>query len=110
MPAITIQSLNSGNRLELQRMASEISVETGIAITRIQLTAKYYSLADFLTNGTYAIIHIMASEKNGKDWFQTLMKACTSAAARQFEVEENRIAVIAHPVGEGYLLVNNQFI
>jgi len=110
MPVITIKSNDSAGKLELDRFAEEISIKTGIVVSRMQIIAEYYSSEDFFTDNVHAIIHIAISEKNDKNTIQELMKACVTIAAKQFEVEENRIAVTACPVGVGYLLVNNQFI
>jgi hypothetical protein len=110
MPVITIKSKDSERKPELQKFAEEISIKTGIAVSRIQVIAEYYSAEDFFTNNVHAIISISISEKNDKNTIQELMQACASIAAKHFSVEENQIAVTAYPVGTGYLFVNNHFI
>lgn len=110
MPVINIKSNDSAGKLELKKFAEEISIKTGIAVSRAQIIAEYYPPEDFLTDDVHAIIHIAVSEKNDKNTIQQLMKACVSVAAKQFNIEETRIAAVACPVGRGYLLVNNQFI
>ncbi|NMA65250.1 MAG: hypothetical protein GX957_03290 [Clostridiaceae bacterium] len=110
MPVITVKSNNSAGKLELQKFAEEISIKTGIVVSRLQIIAEYYPPEDFFTDNVHAIIHIAISEKNDKNTTQKIMKACASVAAKQFNVKENQIAVTAYPVGIGYLLVNNHFI
>jgi len=110
MPVITVKSNDSAGKLELHKFAEEISVKTGIAVSRIQVIAEYYPPEDFFTDNVHAIIHIAISEKNDKNTIQELMKACVSIAAKQFNVEESHIAVTVYPVGIGYLLANNHFI
>lgn len=110
MPVITIKSKDSAGKLDLHKFAEETSIKTGIVVSRLQIIAEYYPTEGFFSDNAHAIIHIAASEKNGKKTIQELMKACVSVAAKQFNVEDNRIAVTAYPVGKGYLLANNHFI
>jgi len=110
MPVITVKSNDSAGKLELHKFAEEISVKTGIVVSRLQIIAEYYPPEDFFTDNVHAIIHIAISEKNDKNTIQELMQACASIAAKHFSVEENQIAVTAYPVGIGYLLANNHFI
>jgi predicted peptidase len=110
MPVITINSNDSAGKLELREFAEKVSMKSGIAVSRLQIIAKYYPPEDFFSEKMHTIIQIAASERNGKNTIQELMKACVSAAAEQFNVEESRIAVTAYPVGRGYLLANNEFI
>lgn len=110
MPVINIKSKDSAGKLNLQNFAEEISMKTGIVISRLQVIAEYYPQEDFFSDNVHAIIHIDVSEKNGKKKIQELMVASSSVAAKHFNVEDNRIAVTAYPIGMGYLLANNEFI
>lgn len=110
MPVINVRSKDSAGKLELNKFAEEISNITGVAVSRLQIIAEYYPPEDFFTDDVHAIIQIAISEKNDKNVVQGIMKACVTAASKQFKVEENHIAVTASTVGSGYLLVNNNFI
>ena len=52
MPVITVKSNDSAGKLELHKFAEEISVKTGIVVSRLQIIAEYYPPEDFTDNVT----------------------------------------------------------
>ena len=112
MPVITIKSHKLAKKLELEKIAKDISCQTGIETARIKIMAEYYDPEDFFS-GTIEelpIIHIEVAEKNGKEFIHNLMKVCKSTVAKHLNRMDNNIGVYAHPIGEGYLLVKDMFM
>ena len=111
MPCINIKAHKPKESISAKALAKEISILSGIDISRVNVIIDYYNEIDFFRSSldNSPIVFISISEKNGKDLIQKLARVAAQLTEKYFSVQENSVAVFCNSVGEGYLLVNNNF-
>ena len=111
MPIITIKSSGRKNQIDLAKAAQLTSEKSGIAVERFFVIAEYHE-GTFFNSADEAplIIHIAASERNSKETIQKLMFAAAESVAEILSMDDRKIPVYVHPIQEGYLALNKEFI
>ena len=111
MPCINIKAFKSKGSIDAQNLAIEISELSGIDISRINIIFDFYNKNDFYRSSldNSPIVFISISERNGKDTIQNLARVVSELTEKYFSVPKDSVAVFCNTVGEGFLLVNNNF-
>lgn len=112
MPVITIKMFGTEEKLDIQKAAEDICSTLGVERSKINVLAEYFPEGDFVkgSGDKDPIIHISVMKKNGKEWIQALMSAAASAVKEQVHIEAERIAVYAHLIEDGNIVLNGKFI
>ena len=72
MPIVTIKARERDSKLDLKKVANKLSVLTGEQVGRFHVFANYLSADEYFNakNDCPLIIHVEASENNGKETIQ----------------------------------------
>ena len=111
MPIITIKTPYPAERLCLKTIVEAVNADTGIEMERLNVLVEPYSPQNYYNINTNqrVIVHVEASIHNGKETIQTIMSTVCRIVREQLNIEEDQIAVYAHPIEDGYLLFNKKY-
>lgn len=112
MPVITIRPLKTELQLSLETIAKNVSLQTGIALNRINVFVEPCIPEQNLAGNVdlCAVVHVAAAERNGRTCIQNIMRIACSSICDQISVSGDQVAAYAHPIEQGYLFVGETFM
>lgn len=112
MPYITVKLPKEEYKIDIVKLAKDISEKADLEMNRINLILEYFNKDTFYKGigNDFPAVHIEAGSRNGKEFIQNLMKVTVQLVEEQLNLEKNCITGYSHPIEEGYLFLRGTLV